>query len=365
MHLVRLHVDGVRNLADLTLHAHPRLNVLLGDNGQGKTNLLEAIHLAAALRPLRHLERTAELVAFGRERGVVRADFSLDGPLTVEVTCEPKGRRATVAGKAVRDVGELWSRIGVVAFVPEDIAMVRGGPDGRRAALDRFAYGLLPGFGAVARRFDEALQQRNRALKADPIDWQLLDSFAVPYAQAAAALMRARHEACARWAPEIVRQAQQIGAGGLDVSARYKSELPVQEGDLEARLLDALHEAREREGKRQSTAVGPHHDDVVLEKDERRARYLSSQGEARALVLAMKLAAVTLYTEVRGTAPLLLLDDVAGELDPQRQARLFSCVQDSGAQTFVTATHDALLPPLPDALRFDVARGRVHQRASV
>jgi DNA replication and repair protein RecF len=245
------------------------------------------------------------------------------------------------------------------------VALVRGGPDGRRRALDRFAYGLLPVFGAIARRFDEALEQRNRVLKDARVDWTLLDSFAVPYASAAAALVRARREACARWAPALRRYAEKIGGAeharaALDVTATYKTELDLaRDADLEEHILQSLAAARDREERRHSTAVGPHHDDLVLEKDEHKARYLASQGEARALVLAMKLAAVELYGEARGAAPLLLLDDVAGELDPDRQQRLFQTVAALGAQTFVTATHAGALPALEDARVWHVEAGRV------
>ena len=168
MRLTSLHVDGFRNLRDVGFAPHPRLTIFVGDNGQGKTNLLESIHLVSALRPLRAVEKASELVAFDRERGVVRGRFELDGPLDVEVVVEARGRRATVGGKAVRDVATLASRLGVVSFVPEDSTIIRGSPGDRRRGLDRFAYGLLPGFALASRRFEDALEQRNRLLK-DPV----------------------------------------------------------------------------------------------------------------------------------------------------------------------------------------------------
>ncbi|HEY4222194.1 MAG TPA: AAA family ATPase, partial [Myxococcota bacterium] len=132
MRLRHVTVDGVRNLERVDIEPHARLTIFVGENGQGKTNLLEAIHLAAALRPLRALERASDLVAFGKDRGVIKADFDVDGPLDIEVVVEAKGRRATIAGKSVRDVGEVASRIGVISFLPDDAAMIRGGPELRR-----------------------------------------------------------------------------------------------------------------------------------------------------------------------------------------------------------------------------------------
>ena len=366
MKLEHVFVDGVRNLANVTLEPHARLTVMIGDNGQGKTNLLEAIHLAAALRPLRALERASDLVMFGRERGVVRARFELDGPLPIEVLVEPKGRKATIAGKSVRDVGALASRIGVVSFLPEDSAMVRGGPEQRRKGLDRFAYSVLPGFAEVARRFEDALERRNRVLKAPVVEVDLLESYDPPFAQAAAALTRARASAVARWAPVFRAEALAIGGDALDAEMTYAPDIEgsesLDESALVERFLEELAAARAYELKRRSTAKGPHHDDVVLWKSsagKQRARFLASQGEARALVLAMKVAAVRLATESRGTGPLLLLDAVAGELDPEKGARLFRAVDDTGAQAFVTTTHEAVLPALGDARVVTVRAGQL------
>ena len=364
MRLEHIFVDGVRNLRSVTLEPDPRLTVFVGDNGQGKTNLLEAIHLAAALRPLRPVERASDLVAFGRDRGIVRARFDLDGPLPIEVLVEPRGRKATVAGKSVRDVGALSWRIGVVSFLPEDSAMIRGGPEQRRRGLDRFAFTLLPGFADVARRFEEALERRNRVLKAPIVDLALLQSYDSPFAQAAASLTIARAQAVARWAPAFRTEARAIGGDALAADMRYAPDIDgsdtLAHEPLVARFLEELAAARAQELKRRSTAKGPHHDDVVVwQAAERKARFLASQGEARALVLAMKIAAVRLSTEARGTGPLLLLDDVAGELDPDKGARLLRAVDDTGAQVFMTTTHATTLPPIGAARIVTVREGTV------
>ncbi len=377
MHLEHLFVDGVRNLAEIDLRPHRRLNVFVGANGQGKTNLLEAIHLLAALRPLRPLERAADLVGFGRERGVARGRFELDGPLPIEVLVEPKGRRASVAGKSVRDVGEVAARIGVVSFLPDDAAMIRGGPELRRRGLDRFAYSLDPAFAVVARRFEEALERRNRVLKAPVVDEELLESYDAPFCAAAAALTRARAVAVARWAPAFRAEARAVGGDALLAHMAYAPAVSgaaavaradgdalaaaraLDEAALASSLSEALGAARAQELKRRSTAMGPHHDDVVLLKADRKARFLASQGEARALVLAMKLAAVRLVTEARGTGPLLLLDDVAGELDPEKAARLLRAVDDTGAQVFVTTTHEGALPSFGDGVVVPIRAGTV------
>jgi len=358
-------VDGFRNLAQVTLRPHPRLTVLIGDNGQGKTNLLEAIHLVAALRPLRPVERAAELVAFGRETGLVRGRFALDGPLDVEVRLEQRGRKATVGGKAVRDVATLAGRLGVVSFVPDDATMIRGGPGDRRRGLDRFAYALLPAFAAASRRFDEALEQRNRLLKEPVVDDDALDAFTPPFVDAAVDLARLRAEACVRWAPVFSAEAHALGGDALGATLGYQSGCfdddvaTTASAALQQHLQQRLDRGRDVEKRKRSTLCGPQLDDVVVAKAGRGARFLASQGEARALVLALKLAAVRLLTEARGQGPLLLLDDVAGELDRHRAARLLQSIDEHDAQVFVTTTGTDTLPPLGDCAVVGVHDGRL------
>ncbi len=367
MQLQNLFVDGFRNLDDVTLQPHPRLTVFVGDNGQGKTNLLEAIHLVSALRPLRQVERAHELVGFGRERGFVRGRFDLDGPLDVEVSLEQRGRKATVGGKAVRDVAILASRLGVVSFVPDDATIVRGSPGDRRRGLDRFAFSLFPSFASTSRRFEEALEQRNRLLKEPFLDVDALDAFTPPFVDAAAELTRLRAEACARWSPVFAAEAMAIGGDALAAELEYDSGLlgavatstSVDTGALAAQLSAKLATGRDIERRKKSTLCGPQHDDVVINKAGRRARFLASQGEARALVLALKLASVRILSEVRGQPPLLLLDDVAGELDASRAQRLLNSIDEHGVQCFVTTTDVSTLPPLGDCRVFRVRAGHV------
>ena len=369
MQLRRISVDGFRNLNEVVFEPHPRLTVLVGDNGQGKTNLLEAIHLVSALRPLRSVERVAELVGFGRERGEIHGRFELDGPLDVDVVVEARGRKATVGGKAVRDVSTLAQRLGVVSFVPEDSSIIRGSPGDRRRGLDRFAFSLLPSFAGVSRRFEEALEQRNRLLKEPAIDLAALDAFTPPFIDAAVALTRLRSASASRWAPVFAAESEAIADGALGACLAYRSGIAddviddtVTAAWLHGCLDERLRRGRDQELRRRVTLCGPQQDDLIIDKTGRAARFLASQGEARALVLALKLACVRILTEVRGQAPLLLLDDVAGELDAFRARRLLDAVDEHGVQCFVTTTSVATLPPLGTALVVGLANGRLLTR---
>ncbi|HEY1101187.1 MAG TPA: hypothetical protein VGF99_19765, partial [Myxococcota bacterium] len=233
----------------------------------------------------------------------------------------------------------------------------------------RFAFSLFPSFAAVSRRFEEALEQRNRLLKEPFLDVDALDAFTPPFVSAAAELTRLRAEASARWSPVFAAEAFAIGGEALAAELSYDSGLVGEQWSssspipstaaLEDVLLQRLNAGRDIERRKKSTLCGPQHDDVVIEKAGRRARFLASQGEARALVLALKLASVRILTEARGQPPLLLLDDVAGELDASRAQRLLSSLDEHGVQCFVTTTDVSTLPPLGDSRVFRVRAGHV------
>lgn len=369
MHVESLRAVRFRNLETLTLEAHRRLNVFLGPNGQGKTNLLEAVHLVSALRPLRNVERGRDLIQFGAENAHVSARLSLDGPLDVDVEIEPTGRRARMAGKVVKDIGEIARRVRVVAFTPDDLTIVRGAPAERRRAIDRFAFSLDAGFASIARRYEAALDRRNRLLRARVRDDAQVAAYTEPLVEAGARLTRARALAVRTWAPDYREAVAAVSDGELSSTIAYASALGadviskdgeiLDEATLRARFLDFLRDSAELEQRRHMTMHGPHKDDLVIALQSRGARHFASQGEARALVLALKIASVRALTRAHGTAPILLLDDVAGELDPARARHLFALLDEVGTQAFVTATHRELLVE-PGAYRaFEISTGRI------
>ncbi len=336
-----------RNLDHVELEADPGLNVFLGNNGQGKTNLLEAVHLCAALTPLRPAERVKELIRFGQDEAHLSAEFALELPTVVDVRIHDKGKRATIAGKPVRDVSSIAQRIAVVAFTPQDLDVVRAGPKARRRALDRFCYGLDPTFVHRARAYERALAARNRLLKEHVVDEAQLDAYGPVLIEAAAAVYESRVRALRALSPAFTEAAAGITEGGLAGTLRYRMhglDAAPAPAAYAGELARSLQRARGKERARRTTPVGPHVDDIEIQMGEHAARRLASQGETRALVLAWKIAEVVCLTEARKAAPILLLDDVAGELDPARQRALFDVAEEVAAQVFVTTTHEQTLP---------------------
>ena len=362
MRLLRLTIRDFRNLAAVDLEPSPRATILLGENGQGKTNLLEAIYFLATLKPLR-AGRLAELIRFGEPRAQVAADF--DGPGGIRraaVQVEAGGRTAFLDGKPQDRLDVYFEGLAAVCFAPDDLLLVKAGPEGRRRFLDRAAFNRWPAVLGEVREFVRALRARNAALRTAPPEVEA--SFRGPLVRSAAHLIVRRLALLDELGPRLSAAFAEIsgpGAPGALLTYRAAAGLRTDgsEHDIAARLGDLLAQRVERDRDRGYTSVGPHMDDLVLALDGRGARHYGSQGQQRALVLALKIAEIENLRSALGRPPLLLLDDVSSELDPAKNRYLLAYLSALPAQVFLTSTDRRLLEPAagPETAFFRVEKG--------
>jgi len=372
--LLSLSVERFRNLRHLTLAPSAHATIAVGENGQGKTNLLEALYLLTTLKPLR-AGRLAELITFGEDDAVVSGRFLLKGAeREVAVELEPGGRTALVDGKRAASLEAYFGGVSVVAFTPDDLQVVKGGPDGRRAFLDRSVFNRFPAFLQESREYQRALKSRNRLLK-ERAPMSHLSAWDATLARAGARLWVRRRALVGEVAPRAKAAFSRIGRTESGASFSYRPG-PLQtmgvdfddaeESALAEALLALLDRRLHRDAERGFTSVGPHADDLSLELGEHSARQYASQGQARALVLAWKVAEIENLEASNGFLPLLLLDDVSSELDRERNAFLMGYLADSGAQTFLTTTDASLVRRAAgdDTAWFRVRAGEVEQVAA-
>ena len=367
MLLLDVSTRDFRNLADQRVALGPHSTVLFGANGQGKTNFLEACYLLCTLRPLR-AHKLFELARIGSERpALVTGRFELpSGVREVEVEVAREGRTARVDGKPVRDPEELFGGLATVAFTPDDLAVVKGGPEGRRKLLDRAAQNRHPSHVSDARDYLRALRSRNELLRqgAEPA---LLASFDEPLAALGARVRARREEVLDEIRPHAQKAYAEVTRGeaalGIDYLAagRDSDDLAGGGPSLPARLLQALRRRMVRDRERGYTSVGPHADDLALSLGEKPARLYASQGQSRALVLAFKIGEIENLRRAQGRAPLLLLDDVSSELDPERNAFLMGYLAALNGQVVLTTTDPKLVAAsaAKEALFRRVESGRI------
>jgi DNA replication and repair protein RecF len=317
----------------------PRFVVFSGDNGQGKTSVLEAIYLVCTTRSFR-TSKVAEIVRHGAATASVRAAV-VEGDEKREQTIGLEGSRRVVAlaGKRPPSLASYAVQSPVVVFHPGEMALSSGPASKRRTLLDRVALFVDKTSMDHLARYTEASRSRQRALEQRGGQSTDVDAFERIMAQHGAALTRGRRHAFERITPELERSFARITGEARELTAEYRPG----GSESDAELVSALRAGRARDRHRGSAGAGPHRDDLVIRLGSHDVRTDGSQGEHRAITMALKMAELACISEARGVRPILLLDDVSSELDLSRTARLFEFLRESRGQIFLTTTRPSLI----------------------
>lgn len=359
MRIRRLVAQGFRNLEPIDLNLDAPFVVFHGQNAQGKTNALEAIHLLATLKPLRGRGRRELIRWGGKEAGVAGWVHAHGIERQYRVNLTTTGRQAELDGKRVSDLNEYFAGIRCICFTPLDARIVSEGPTYRRQWLDRAAFTAKPAHLGVVRTVQRILSQKGAALRQDEPHAAVLDALDDQLAVVGAELVSRRVEMLEALQPHV-RAVHGTLAGGVGtVKLRYKTAaVGDSRAERSAALRSKLADSRATELRRGSVLAGPQTDDVQVVLNGRSARAYGSRGQVRSLVLSLKLAEMMAARE-RGLVPLFLIDDVSSELDRERTAQLVGALSDLGAQVLATTTdpdHMGALPPR-DTLKVAVNGG--------
>jgi DNA replication and repair protein RecF len=354
--LRRLWLGDFRNYESADVEPAPDgLTVIRGDNGEGKTNLLEAVGYLALLSSFRGAP-TEAMVRDGAERAVVRGEGEREGrQLLVEVEIPRAGRgRAQVNRQPLKRTADLLGALRVSVFSPDDLVLVKGGPAERRRYVDDLLVSLHPRNDALRADVERILRQRGALLRqaGGRLTAEVattLDVWDTQLAAAGEALAAAREELVASLDPELATAYDQLAGSPARVTAVY-------ERSWQGPLADALAASRADDVRRAVTLVGPHRDDIALSVGGLAARTHASQGEQRSLALALRLAGHRAVTAAVGSPPVLLLDDVFSELDPARSEALL--VHLPAGQALLT-TAGAVPAGASPALELRVVSGKV------
>lgn len=354
-----LAVRAFRNLASVDLRPSPRFNVLFGDNGQGKTNLLEAVYALATSKSFR-AQKPGELVMHDTDAANVRARLDSLG-LTSErsLGLAPAVRSARVDGKRPSNLAEFARSCPVVLFHPGELSLSIGPAAPRRTLLDRLGLYLNPSTLVELASYTRAVRSRQKLLETRGIHAREIGDFEVLIAQHGARVAQARRSATESLIPSALEAFARIADPKLHFEMSYREGGPEdQEG-----LLRAFAENRAVDLRRGGAIMGPHKCDLELTLGGRLARTTASQGQHRAMVLSLKAAEITVVSRATLRRPILLLDDVSSELDPTRTVSLFSFLQDSPGQVFLTTTRRELIDTGPTAERADfrVQQGQIER----
>ncbi|MEI8255006.1 MAG: DNA replication and repair protein RecF [Deltaproteobacteria bacterium] len=350
-----LRVDGFRNLRGVDITPDASANLFVGANGQGKTSLLEAVDYVCTLRSFRGALR-AQLVGHDAKRADVWLGASGE-PVghTFHVTVQRTGREILLDGKRPERAVQYYGNASCVVFHPQDLELVRGGPDVRRRLLDRILLRVVDGYGEALRSYTRGLRSRNTLLRDAQPDARAVTAYDPLLARAGSFIVRERLALTSELLPAARAAVTDVAQADDEVTLQYRTHAPAEPEAYREELARGLAQ----DLVRKSTQMGPHADDVAVLWGRRAARTAASQGQTRALALALRLAELDVLRARSGHTPWLLLDDVSSELDRERTQRLFARVAALGAQLWVTTTDPAIAELVPGAKRFTVRAGGV------
>lgn len=356
MYLETLHLTRFRNYLNCSVKFDAQKTIIVGNNAQGKSNLLEAVELLATLkshRTTKDQDLVFQNATVGQVAAVIKRLYS-QSQLTL--TLRQKGRRTVAINhESLRRQIDFLGQLNAVEFSSLDLDLVRGSPDKRRNWLDALLVQIEPIYAYILQEYNKVLRQRNALLKTirkslddgetpsavDNSTWEQLALWDAQLAANGSRVMRRRARVLERLAPiaqkwhcQISNQTEQLAI----VYAPNVNWLDDNPEEVQQAILNRIQLRRVAEQNLGTTVVGPHRDEVEFSIDETPARSYGSQGQQRTLVLALKLAELELIETVVGEPPLLLLDDVLAELDPNRQNQLLEAIEDR-FQTIITTTH--------------------------
>ena len=346
-----LDVRDFRNIERLALELPHDGMVIVGDNGQGKTNLLEAIYYLELLRSMRNA-RDQDLVRFGRDAFFVGATLESDAPHEITVGFERAGKRKRVRvdGVVPPRLSDALGTVTAVLFSPADVELIAGAPSARRRYLDIMLALTSRGYLASLQRYRAALARRNAALRAVarvPARDSQIAVWEAPLAEEGARIWSARREWVGQSATRFSELCTAIGETA-PVTMRYASALPIGDGAADA-LAAQLEAQRSLDVKRGVTQAGPHRDDLAIaiggERVARELRVFGSAGQQRTAAIALRMLEAETFRARRGAAPLFLLDDPFAELDARRSSRILGLLASAGlGQTFLAVPRASDIP---------------------
>lgn len=361
MYIKEITLKDFRNYKDLHTSFHPRVNIFLGKNAQGKTNLLEGIYLNAMARSFK-TTRDKDLIRFGEEFCRIHTvSKAFDEEMETEILITKEGKKIIkIDGVKASKTSQLLERIYIVIFSPEDLKIVKDEPEKRRRFIDRELCQIKPGYYSDLSSYKKVLKQRNMYLKEREIDTSVLDIWDYELARYGSRIIRRREEFIKKIS-EISSDIHQRISGGMEnLIIHYEANIPYSGWETtETEFYKILENSREDDIRNRTTGHGPHKDDLKIEADGIDLRKFGSQGQQRTAALSLKLSEIRLIEAETGEKPILLLDDVLSELDNERQSYLISSLGEN--QMFITTADISgkVIRSMPEGKVFKIEKGTV------
>ncbi len=358
MYIKSLKLENFRNYDNLSVNFHPGVNILIGDNAQGKTNLIEAIYMMSFAKSFR-TRKDREIISFDKSYAKIDAvieDYEENQPFSMVI--KPDSKYISYDGVKISKMTDLLQKVYVVVFSPEDLKLVKDSPDRRRKFIDRELSKISPLYYENLYNYKKVLKQRNAYLKEERIQTDILKIWDYKLAEYGAEVIKKRKDFIKK-IEEVSRGIHSsITSGKESLSVEYEANIKYSENLMEI-FIEEIEKSLEKDLQQRSTSRGPHKDDLKICINEIDTRQFGSQGQQRTAALSLKLAEIKLIKEMTGEDAILLLDDVLSELDKSRQIYLINSL--SSTQIFITTTEisNEVERNFPDSITYHIKNGTI------
>ncbi len=353
----KIFLENFRNYDYASVSFSDGINIIHGKNGAGKTNLIEALYTFSYARSFRAPAK--ECLSYGKERAKLALMFEAEGRKQTAdmILYKDNKKRIRVNEIDIKKTSSLLGRFICVLFTPDEMNLVKGGPEYRRKLLDTSITAIKPGYFSALSSYLTCVKQKNALLRAE--NYALLDVWNDKLAEYGAKIAMTREKYIEMTAEKAKKAHSDISGGTEELEVIYSHSYKTgkNESDTAGLLREKLEEAKEREKERRVCLAGPHRDDITFKINDRSARHFASQGQNRSIVLSLKTAQMEIISEVSGEYPLLLLDDVLSELDKDRRDFFTDKIRDR--QVIITCTDTDNIKIARSARLIKVDDGRI------
>lgn len=350
-------LQNFRNYKNLELNFNSSRNIIVGENAQGKTNLIEAIYMCSFAKSFR-TSNAADMISFNSDYASINADIeSEDIEKNLDIKINKSGKKMIKKdGKLLSRTADLLNNLVVIVFSPDDLRIIKDAPDRRRNFINKELSQLRPKYYDNLKRYNAALNQKNSLLKSPNIDEMLLDAYDSEIAKCGFQIMNNRRDFVKQLSAQAAKIQSSISAGNEILNIKLDESISA---NREGEFYDELLNHRDRDIYFNHSSIGPHRDDLIFEINGKDAKKYASQGQQRTIALSLKLAEIKIAAELLDENPILLLDDVLSELDTERQSFLINQIDD--VQLFITSTelHPFIIDKMSDASLYRVESGSI------
>lgn len=333
MYISHLRLTNFRNYGRLDINFPPGLNLFIGNNAQGKTNLLEAIYFLSTLKSFRGVS-TACMIKQNQESLFVSAVVNADIKHDIKIYWSRSARKITLDNHVVKKVGEIYGVVKAVVFCSEDMYLVKGPAQVRRRYTDFILANTTPTYLELLQNYIRAVRARNSILKQPAVDLNLLESFTLEVVKTGEEIMRHRFRLFEELSPIIQESYAKISGSAEKISIVYKPS-------IKDNFAFELAAVRDRELAMKTTLKGPHRDEIEILINDKKTETFASEGQIRSIAIALKYAQAEYFNRKHGCPPIMLIDDIMGELDQKRRSAFIPLLERSKymqSQVFMTCT---------------------------